>query len=104
MTDGQSSLLYRCEPHSTRIVKPLDAMTLIYQRRSGITHIVADPVPQILAAMGDMPTDARLVAETLASEFDLGDANTAVDIIAARLYELEQLGLVERVNVGRVHA
>ncbi len=89
---------YRAEPAGTIIVEPIDAMTLIFQRRSGITHIVADPVPQILAAMGDAPCDAASIAARLSAQYDLGDAQTAKDIIAARLEELENLGLVERVH------
>lgn len=98
MTGNRSTPLYRAEPESTRIVQPLDAMTLIFQRRSGITHIVADPVPQILSVMGDAPCDAASIASLLSAEYDLGDAKSATEIIAARLEELEQLGLLERVN------
>ncbi len=89
---------YRAEPESERIVRPLDDLTLIYQRRSGITHIVAEPVPQILAVMGDGPCDAGLIAARLAASFDLGDANAARTIITERLEELAALGLVERVD------
>ena len=45
---GPQSPTYRAEPVDQLLVEPLDAMTLIYQRRSGITHIVAEPVPEIL--------------------------------------------------------
>ncbi len=90
--------LYRAEPADDRIIKALDSMSVIYQRRSGITHIVAEPVPQILAVMGDAPCDAALIAARLLTEFDLGDANEARAIIADRLEELAALGLVERVH------
>ncbi len=88
---------YLAEPAADRIVLPLDVMTLIYQRRSGITHIVADPVPQILSVMGDTPCDIALVAARLSAQFDLGDAQDAKAVIVARLEELAELGLVERV-------
>lgn len=92
---GSQSPTYKAEPADQLLVEPLDAMTLIYQRRSGITHIVAEPVPEILAVMGDDIVSAEEVAARLARAFDL-DAADAADVVAARLDELAQLGLVER--------
>lgn len=93
---------YRSEPADARIVVALDEMTLIYQRRSGITHIVADPVPQILEAMGagtdNAPCDPALIAARLAADYDLGDPAEAQAAIAARLAELAELGLVALVD------
>lgn len=88
--------LYRAEPADARIVEPLDMMTLIYQRRSGITHMVGEPVPQMLEAMGGDALDAAMLAERLAARFDLGGGADAVQLIAERLEELAMLGLVER--------
>lgn len=98
--NGQTDMqaLYRAETADDRIVSALDSMSVIYQRRSGITHIVSDPVPQILAAMGDVPMNAAQIAEKMALHFDLGDEQEAQSIIAARLAELAELGLVERAN------
>jgi PqqD family protein of HPr-rel-A system len=95
---GDHSPSYRAEPASERIVQPLDMMTLIYQRRSGVTHIVAEPVPEILAAMGNDVCDAALIAARLAANYDLGNAQEARAVIAARLAELATLGLVECVD------
>jgi PqqD family protein of HPr-rel-A system len=92
---------YRAEPADARVVIALDEMTLIYQRRSGITHIVADPVPQILEAMGAAPCDSALIAARLSAHYDLGDAAEAKAVIAARLSELAQLGLVQHVADNR---
>jgi PqqD family protein of HPr-rel-A system len=92
---GPQSPTYKAEEADQLLVEPLDAMTLIYQRRSGITHIVAEPVPEILAIMGNDRLSAEDVATRLASTFEL-DAADAIAIIAARLEELAQLGLVER--------
>lgn len=88
---------YRAEPADQRLIEPLDAMTLIYQRRSGITHIVAEPVPQILSAMDENALDAAAIAQRLADSFDL-EGDEAVAVIAARLDELAAVGLVERVR------
>lgn len=90
---------YIAEPADARIVVALDAMTLIYQRRSGITHIVADPVPQILEAMGAAPCDPSLIAARLSARYDLGDAAEAEAVIAARLAELAELGLVKELGL-----
>jgi PqqD family protein of HPr-rel-A system len=93
-----SKTLYQAEPAEARIVEPLDMMTLIYQRRSGITHMVGEPVPQMLEAMRGDVVDASVLAARLASSFDLGRREDAVARIAERLEELAELGLVERVS------
>ncbi|MBL0923517.1 MAG: HPr-rel-A system PqqD family peptide chaperone [Sphingomonadaceae bacterium] len=94
---GSQPLKYKAEPADRLLVEPLDAITLIYQRRSGITHMVAEPVPEILTAMGSDVLDANAVAIRLASQFELNDAE-AIHIVAARLEEMAALGLVERVH------
>lgn len=95
---GSSKILYRAEPADQRLVEPLDMMTLIYQRRSGITHMVGEPLPQMLAAMGDDAVDAAILAKRLAKTFDLGGAADAVAVLSERLEELAELGLVERIT------
>ncbi|MEQ1540519.1 MAG: HPr-rel-A system PqqD family peptide chaperone [Sphingorhabdus sp.] len=92
------SILYQAEPADQRLIEPLDVITLIYQRRSGITHMVAEPVPEILASMGDAAMDAANVLERLSAQFDLGDADDAIAVVSARLEELADLGLVDRVT------
>ena len=94
MTGLQSSI-YKAERADQLVAVPLDTMTVIYQRRSGITHIVAEPVPEILAVMGNDALDAAAVAARLAAQFDFEDAD-AETIVASRLEELASLGLVER--------
>lgn len=89
---------YQAEPAEARIVEPLDMMTLIYQRRSGITHMVGEPVPQMLEAMGSDAVNAATLALRLATSFDLGGQDDAVALIAERLEELAELGLVVRVT------
>jgi PqqD family protein of HPr-rel-A system len=89
--------IYRAEPVDRLLIEPLDAMTLVYQRRSGITHIVAEPVPEILAVMGNDALTAKAVTQRLAAQFDIG-AVDAEAIVASRLEELAELGLVECVR------
>lgn len=94
---GSQSLRYKAERVDQVLVEPLDAMTLIYHRRSGVTHLVAEPVPEILAVMGGDALSAAEVAARLAAQFDL-DAIDAEAIIASRLEELAALGLLELVR------
>lgn len=88
---------YQAEAADQRLIEPLDQMTLIYQRRSGITHIVTEPVPQMLEAIGEDELSADAVLARLAAEFELQSDDEALHAIAARLEELADLGLVERV-------
>lgn len=91
------TVLYIAEPADQRLIEPLDVITLIYQRRSGITHMIAEPVPEILAAMGDETITAPAILKRLSAQFDLGDTEDAVAVISARLEELADLGLIDRV-------
>jgi len=70
----------------------LDGLTALFHRPSGMTHILAPPVPQILAALAKPGDGAELLAR-LAEAFDVeGGAGE----IEARLAELEAAGLVRR--------
>ena len=89
---------FQAEPADQLLVEPLDAITLIYQRRSGITHMVAEPVPEILAAMADEPVTTAMLLARLFDQFDLGTDEDAEAVIAARLEELAELGLVHRIR------
>jgi PqqD family protein of HPr-rel-A system len=72
----------------------LDGLSAIYHRTSGATHVVAEPVPQILVALGgDRLTMSELLAR-LGADYDLGDEAEAA--LTARLDELVALGLVIR--------
>lgn len=91
------SQLYRTTAPEGIIQRPLDSMTLIFQKSSGITHMVADPVPAILEVMAEDSLTARDVAQRLAVSYDLEDSENAADVVLARLAELCTLGLVEQV-------
>jgi PqqD family protein of HPr-rel-A system len=94
------TILYQAEPSDALLIEPLDAITLIYHRRSGVTHMVAEPVPEILSVMGLDVLDAATVVTRLAESFDLDTTDDAISTVAARLEELADLGLVERVCSG----
>lgn len=88
--------LYYAERADAMIVRALDDIVLIYHRPSGQTHMVASPVPEILAALGDTALGAGDVVAVLSAQFDMGDAAEAVAAIAAHLDEMAALGLVRR--------
>jgi PqqD family protein of HPr-rel-A system len=81
------------DPRTLRIV-PLDALTLVYHRASGITHIVDAPVPEILETLGAEALAADELLIRLSERFELADADG--DALTARLGELAAVGLVER--------
>lgn len=91
------SQLYRATAPDGVIQHPLDSMTLIFQRSSGITHMVADPVPAMLEVMAEDALTADDIVQRLSASYDLEDSADAADIILARLVELCSLGVVEKV-------
>ncbi|RYD98796.1 MAG: HPr-rel-A system PqqD family peptide chaperone [Sphingomonadales bacterium] len=84
---------YRAASPATLRIVPVDALTLIYHRASGITHVVDAPVPEILAALAE-PLTVDALLTRLAEEYDLLDADALA--LAVRLDELVAAGLVER--------
>lgn len=85
---------YRAADPATLRIVPLDALTLIYHRASGITHIVDAPVPEILETLGEEALGIDALLARLGERFDLADADPAA--LAVRLDELAAAGLVER--------
>lgn len=85
---------YRAAPAAALRIVPLDALTLIYHRASGITHVVDAPVPEILEALGAQALPLDELLARLAERFDLVDADRHA--LAVRLDELAAAGLVER--------
>ena len=87
-----ADLYTAADPRTLRIVA-LDSLTAIYHRTSGITPVVASPVPELLAALAEPLTVDALLAR-LAQDYDLPDADPAA--LVDRLAELETAGLVSR--------
>ena len=84
---------YRAANAELLRIEPLgDGLTAVFHRASGITHLLAEPAPELLAALADeWLTQAGLLAR-LADTFDVaGDAGA----LAGRLDELVAAGLVE---------
>ena len=84
---------WRLDPRTVLKQVALDELTAIYDRRSGQTHIVAAPTPDILAALGGGPTDVHALLKTLG----IDDPEAADrEALSRRLVELEAAGLVLR--------
>ena len=81
-------------PEALRSVE-LEGLTLLYHRRSGLTHLLAPPAPQILAALAAGPADAAEIVTRIGADFEV-EAEDPAAAIAARLAELEAAGLVWR--------
>ena len=73
----------------------LDGLTVLFHETSGMTHIVAPPAPEILAALREGPADAATLLSRLAARFAFEEKDGA-EAVAARLAELELAGLVRR--------
>lgn len=73
----------------------LDDLVLLYHHRSGQTHMVISPVPEILERMADgAPVSARAMHDRLARDYDLGPVDDAMAEIGVHLDALVALGLV----------
>lgn len=87
---------YRAAPNGALSFRQLDSLTAIFDRRSRQTHIVASPVPEILAVMGQGQWSVAALAQELATQFDVAEAESDLVLsLIARLDELAALGLVE---------
>jgi PqqD family protein of HPr-rel-A system len=81
-------------PEALRSV-PLESLTAVYHRPSGMTHLLAPPAPQILEALASWAGTAEDVLERMGVSFEI-EAEDAVAAMAARLEELQAAGLVRR--------
>ncbi|MEQ1509099.1 MAG: HPr-rel-A system PqqD family peptide chaperone [Sphingopyxis sp.] len=77
-------------------VYTLDALTAVYDRVSGQTHLLAQPLPEILAALQSGPANTAETAERLTADFDIADSADVPARITECLGELAALGLVSQ--------
>lgn len=82
---------YIADPPDLVRTADLGGLTALFHLPSGMTHIVAPPAPQILAALTDGPADLAALWARLSAAFDMEGGEAA---LIARLDELEAAGLV----------
>ena len=87
--------LYAADPPETMRTAEVEGLVLLYHRKSGLTHFLAPPAPQILAALASGPASAAEIAAQMGESFDI-ESEDPDAAIAARLAELEAAGLVWR--------
>jgi PqqD family protein of HPr-rel-A system len=85
-------LTYRADPPEGLRIVPLDSLTAIYHRASGQTHVVAEPMPEILAALAAGDTDVAGLLQRLS----LQDDSETRALLVERIAELVEAGLVAR--------
>ncbi len=86
---------FRAAAPETLLVEQLDVLTAVYHRASGITHLLAEPAPEIMAALAEGPLSLTALLARLGEAYTLSDADEHA--LAARLDELVAAGLVEAV-------
>ena len=93
-------IIYIAEDAKALRFHDLGDMMLVYHRASGITHMLAEPAPALLALLEDNALSIGDAAAQLSQEYDLGEMGEAdlVDIVAARIDELVALGLLKRMG------
>lgn len=85
---------YRAEAPDQIVIEHLGAIDLLYHCRSGATHLVAAPMPQILEALGEGPATVADLIGRLAAQFDFDAEEDMASLLEQRLAELAALGLV----------
>lgn len=83
---------FRAPPADAVISVELDPFVALYDRRSGITHLLAEPAPQLLEALAAGPLTLAALRTRLGEAYDMPDLTD--DALAARLEELAAAGLV----------
>jgi len=87
--------VFHADPETAVSSIALDGLVVLFHEPSGMTHIVAPPAPEILAALRLGPADAGELLARLRAWYDF-EGDEAADAIEARLDELEAAGLVRR--------
>jgi PqqD family protein of HPr-rel-A system len=88
--------LWRAAPAHRLDIRKIDALTLVFDRASGQTHLLAPPLPEILNELAGGNATSAQVAARLAEGFDLSAQGDVPALVAERLAELAALGLVSQ--------
>ena len=84
--------VFAADPVDGYRIVPLDGLTALYHRRSGMTHVLAEPAPEIIGALAGKALDVSGLACALGVECSPDNAAA----LSARLDELCEAGLVSR--------
>lgn len=93
MKAGEARAYVRCADDES-IWRELDGLNLVFHRPSGLTHMLASPLPEICAVLDAKPLTASALIERLSEQFDLGEEGDALAALEAHLAELAALGLI----------
>jgi PqqD family protein of HPr-rel-A system len=85
---------YSADPAVSYQIVDLSGLTAIFHRKSGVTHVVSDPVPQILGVLHDKSMNFDGIFARLSTDFDLDDDQETRIGLQARLDEMSEVGLV----------
>jgi PqqD family protein of HPr-rel-A system len=90
--DAAANPVYHAPPAATLLRTRFDILDAVYDRRSALTHLVAEPVPAILDSLAAGPARAAELMRRLSDDYAIEGELAA---LRARLDELVALGLVE---------
>ncbi len=76
------------------VFTPLDGLTALYHRKSGITHVVAEPVPQIIDILAESPLTETALFDELVARYDVPTTGEMRAALTSRLDELKEVGLL----------
>ena len=92
-TERGGEVRFRAAAPDTVLVEQLDVLTAVYHRASGMTHLLAEPAPEIMAVLAGGPLGLGAMLARLGEAYALGAGNERA--LASRLDELVAAGLVE---------
>ena len=88
--------LYFAEPYAAHPAVATMDMVLLFHRASGETHLLAEPMPDMLTLLGDAPDTIDGLTARLCEQIGVAVDEEARTVVAHRLDELEAVGLVWR--------
>jgi PqqD family protein of HPr-rel-A system len=91
-SDSGSEPRWRAADPASLIAVPVDGLTALYHRPSGQTHLLAEPAPEILAALSGRALTLAGLRDALAAAHNLEGDDAALQ---ERVDELQAAGLIE---------
>ncbi|MBB4633000.1 HPr-rel-A system PqqD family peptide chaperone [Sphingosinicella soli] len=89
---------YRAAAREAYVVRPVDDLTLVYHRPSGMTHVVSPAVVAILDLLHERTLTGGEVCAQLAQDHDLdGEGDDIALVVSARLGEMAAMDIIDRI-------